>query len=194
MKGYDKYYSTPDFFGDPYPELIEFFTRFEPKTSLLDLGCGQGRNSIPLARLGYKVTGIDSSKVGIKHMITKSASENLLVTGVVGNIYEFDNYQDFNIVLLDSMFHFLKQDLKRETELIVKIFKQIKNGGLICICIQDSGSKVKILKQTVTKTKIGYEVLEDLPIIYQYIDKESGHKSSIRYNLYIVKKNNGTQA
>ena len=188
MKGYDKHYTTPDLFGDPYPELIEFFSMFEPKTTLLDLGCGQGRNSIPLARLGYKVTGIDSSRVGIEQMTKKSDSENLQVTGQVGDIYNFDNFQDFNIVLLDSMFHFLKKDLKRETELIVKILQQIKNDGLICICIRDAGSKVKILKQTVTKSKIGLEVLEDLTIMYQYIDKESGQKSSIRYCLYIVKK------
>lgn len=189
MKGYDKYYSTPDLFGDPYPELIEFFSRLEPKTNLLDLGCGQGRNSIPLARLGYKVTGVDTSRVGIEQMLKKSYSENLQVTGQVGDIYSFDGFQDFNIILLDSMFHFLKKDLKRETELIVKILKQIKKGGLICICIRDSGNKVKILKKTVTNTKIALKVLEDLTIMYQYEDKESGQKSSIKYCLYILKIN-----
>jgi tellurite methyltransferase len=188
MKGYDKHYSTPDLFGDPYPELIEFFSKFEPKTNLLDLGCGQGRNSIPLARLGYKVTGIDSSKVGIEQMIKKSMSENLSATGIVGDIYNIDNYHDFNIILLDSMFHFLKKDLKRETELIVKILKEIKRGGLICICIRDAGQKVKILKKTVTKTKIGLEVLEDLTIMYHYEDKDSGHMSAMKYCLYIVRK------
>ena len=68
MKGYDKYYQTADLFGQPYPELIEFFQQYEPKGSLVDLGCGQGRNAIPLARLGYNITVIDSSKVGVEQM------------------------------------------------------------------------------------------------------------------------------
>jgi len=32
-----------------------------PFTSALDIGCGAGRNAIPLARLGWNVTGIDLS-------------------------------------------------------------------------------------------------------------------------------------
>ena len=65
---YDKYYQTENLFGEPYPELIEFFAEYPYKGKLLDLGCGQGRDAIALARLGYSVTGIDNSKVGIQQM------------------------------------------------------------------------------------------------------------------------------
>ena len=70
MADYDKYYKTEDLFGEPYPELIDFFKIYEPKGKLIDLGCGQGRDSISLAKLGYNVTGIDNSKVGIDQMIS----------------------------------------------------------------------------------------------------------------------------
>lgn len=46
---YDKHYETENLFGDPYPELIEFFDKYSRKGNLLDLGCGQGRDAIPLA-------------------------------------------------------------------------------------------------------------------------------------------------
>ncbi len=61
---YDNYYLTKDLFGEPYPELMDFFKNFPDRGKLLDLGCGQGRNAIPLVQLGYEVTGIDNSKVG----------------------------------------------------------------------------------------------------------------------------------
>lgn len=188
MADYDKYYETEDLFGEPYSELIDFFKKYEPKGKLIDLGCGQGRDSISLARLGYNVTGIDNSKVGIDQMISISEPEGLKLTGLVGDIYAFDNYPDFDIVVLDSMFHFEKRDLKRETDLIVKIAKRIDTNGLICICIQDSRKKVRILKDTIDNAGIDYEILNDSALIYNYEDKESGHKSETKYCMYIVRK------
>ena len=188
MADYNKYYETKDLFGEPYPELIDFFKLYEPKSKLIDLGCGQGRDAISLARLGYNVTGIDNSKVGVDQMTSISEKEGLVVTGLVGDIYSFDRYQDFDIVLLDSMFHFEKHDLKRETELIDKIAKRINKNGLICICIQDTGKKVRILKNTIDNSGIDYEILNDSALTYKYEDKESGHKSETKYCMYIIKK------
>ena len=188
MADYDKFYKTEDLFGEPYPELIGFFSQLEKKGRLIDVGCGQGRDAIPLARLGYKVTGIDFSKVGINQMIEKSKREGLDITGLVGDIYTFDDYQDFEIVLLDSMFHFEKRDKEKETGLIDKIANQIKTGDLICFCIQDTGEKVKILKDTLVNTGINFNVLKDSSLIYKYENKESGHTSETEYLLYIVQK------
>jgi 2-polyprenyl-3-methyl-5-hydroxy-6-metoxy-1,4-benzoquinol methylase len=188
MADYDKYYKTEDLFGEPYPELIDFFKRYEPKGKLIDLGCGQGRDSISLARLGYKVTGIDNSKLGIDQMNSISVNERLNIAGLVGDIFKFDNYQDFDIVLLDSMLHFEKQDLKRETDLIDKIAKRINKNGLICVCIQDTRNKVRILKDTIDNSGIDFEILSDSSLIYKYEDKESGHKSETKYCMYIVRK------
>lgn len=188
MADYDKYYNTEDLFGKPYTELIDFFKIYKPKGKLIDLGCGQGRDSIPLARLGYKVTGIDNSKVGIDQMINKSDTENLKITGIVGDIYTFDNYQDFDFILLDSMFHFEKRGKQREIDLIYRIAKHIKKNGLICTCIQDTGTKVKILKDTIKNTKLNFDIINDSSLIYKYEDKESGNKSETRYCMYIVKR------
>lgn len=188
MADYDNYYQTEDLFGEAYSELVEFFRQYEPKGKLIDLGCGQGRDCFPLARLGYQVTGIDNSQVGIDQMLEKSDLEDLNITGIVDDIYAFDGYQDFDIVLLDSMFHFEKWDLKMETDLIVRIANQIKPGSLICICIQDTGRKVKILKDTIISTGLDFKILNDSSLIYQYEDKETGHKSKTKYCMYIVEK------
>jgi tellurite methyltransferase len=111
---YGKYYNTEDYFGAPYHELIAFLSDYPKKGKLLDLGFGQGRDAIALARLCYSVAGIDSSKVGIDQMNQISQNENLDLIGIVGDIYTFDRFGEFDMVLLDSMFHFAKKDKERE--------------------------------------------------------------------------------
>jgi len=188
MAGYNKSYKTENLFGEPYPELIDFFSKYEPKGKLLDLGCGQGRDSISLVKIGYKVTGIDNSKVGINQMNLISEKEGFNIIGLVGDIYTFDNYKDFDIVLIDSIFHFQKRDKKRETDLIVKIAKQINKYGVICFCIQDTGKKLKTLKEIIDNLNLDFDILNDTSLIYNYEDKKSGHKSETKYSMYIVKK------
>lgn len=126
--------------------------------------------------------------IGIDQLNKLAKKERLNVTGWVGDLYSFDKYQDFDIVLLDSMFHFEKGDIKRETNLIDKIVKRINKNGLICICIQDTGKKVSILKESINNTEIEYEVLNDTTMIYHFEDKESGHKLETKYCMYIIKK------
>lgn len=188
MANYDKYYQTEDFFGAPYPELMAFFESYSPKGTVIDVGCGQGRDCIPLARMGYTVTGIDNSEVGINQMVGKSKPEGLNITGLVGDIYAFESFQDYDIVLLDSMFHFEKRDRQRETELIKKIARQIDKNALICVCIQDTGNKVKILKDTISESGFDFKMLNDSPLVYKFEDKASGHKSETKYRILIVQK------
>jgi 2-polyprenyl-3-methyl-5-hydroxy-6-metoxy-1,4-benzoquinol methylase len=46
-----------------------------PPGSALEIGMGQGRNTIAIARLGWKVTGIDISDEGIRQAEAKRESE-----------------------------------------------------------------------------------------------------------------------
>jgi|SRR5690606_28909140 len=184
---YNKYYQTENLFGEPYPELIEFFTEYPNKGNLLDLGCGQGRDSIALARIGYSVTGIDNSKVGIEQMSQTGQVENLNLVGRVDDIYAFDRFDEFDIILLDSMFHFTKKDKEKEIGLIKKIISGLRNGSLIVVCIQDTGNKVQILNKAIDFKKSQKRIV-DKAFRYAFEDSESGHKSETDYRMIIVEK------
>jgi 2-polyprenyl-3-methyl-5-hydroxy-6-metoxy-1,4-benzoquinol methylase len=184
---YDKYYETENLFGVPYPELIEFFAEYPRKGKVLDLGCGQGRDAIALARLGYSVTGIDNSRVGIDQMNEIGQKEKLNLDGQVGDIFGFDRFSEFDIVLMDSMFHFAKKDKEKEIGLIKKIVSEIRNGSLMAICIQDTGDKAQTLNKAIDFEK-RQKRLADKKFKYTFEDNESGHKSETDYRMIVVQK------
>ena len=98
---YDKHYQQENLFGAPYPELIDFFARQPTKGRVLDMGCGQGRNAIPIAKLGYDVVGIDLSEIGIKQMLEASQEQGLHIEGKLVDLYDFDQFNDFDFILFE---------------------------------------------------------------------------------------------
>ncbi|WKK82684.2 class I SAM-dependent methyltransferase [Marivirga arenosa] len=183
---YDQYYQTENYFGEPYPELIQFMQDHPEKGKVLDLGCGQGRDAIALARLGYVVTGIDNSKVGIDQMLEISRAEKLKLEGQVGDIYSFDGFNEFDIILLDSMFHFAKEDREKEIGFLKKIVANIKKGGILICCMQDAEDKVKTFKETID-TEVNPILLVDKAFPYLFEDSESGQQFAIDYRMMVLK-------
>lgn len=184
---YDKYYQTENLFGEPYPELIDFYSAIKNKGKLLDLGCGQGRDSIALAKLGFEVTGIDNSKVGIEQLNEIAKKENLPLQGIVTDIYEYSNYKEFDFVLLDSMFHFGKREKEKEIGLLKRIIEKVKPNTQITICIQNSGNKLKILNSIISEER-NVEIVKRDELDYEFKDKETNHSSKTKYEMVTIKK------
>lgn len=181
---YDKYYQQSDYFGEPLPQLIEYFSGKEPKP-LLDLGCGQGRNAVPLTRLGFQVTGVDTSREGVRQMLSSAEKEKLSLIGEVGDIYKFSGFDRFQYILLDCMFHFYQKDKVRETSLINKILKQMKPGAELVVCILDKGQRVDILKATMADTKRVKQLFEK-QASYHFADPDSNTSSVMPYKLVVA--------
>lgn len=52
---------------------------FEPGSSILDLGCGTGRTTMPLTEMGYRVTGVDLSRRMIENARRLAAERGLRI-------------------------------------------------------------------------------------------------------------------
>lgn len=184
---YDDYYLKEHLFGKAYPELISYFSKLTKKGKVLDLGCGQGRDALALARIGFKVLGIDHSKVGIDQLNQMAQKENLPLEGRVADIYSYSAINGFNFIILDSMFHFQKNDREKEEGFIRTIMNGMDAGASIVFCIQDSGKKIAILQEIIDSEE-GIDTIRDQKFDYSFVDNESGHHSITKYKMIIAKK------
>src|SRR3954469_20597150 len=57
---------------------------------ILELACGTGRLTIPLARDGHEVVGLDASRAMLRTTQAKAEAEDLGVTVVQGDMRAFD--------------------------------------------------------------------------------------------------------
>src|SRR3954471_4924061 len=69
--------------------LAETVKGRKPGTAL-DIGMGQGRNSLFLAALGWRVTGFDISEVGVKQAMAEAQKRDLKIDARVGDVDKFD--------------------------------------------------------------------------------------------------------
>ncbi len=141
MKTYNIYYQEHDYFGEAYPELIQYVKTLHKDLTVLDLGCGQGRDSLAIGRLGFDVTGVDVCSVGIKQLNEIAKKENLHVKGLVGDLTTYKRIKEYDVVLMDSMFHFYKKDTEKETANLKNILNELKINGKLILCVQASKEK-----------------------------------------------------
>ena len=67
-RNWDEYYSKPaNLHPEPATLLVEVAEMLPPGRAL-DLACGDGRNALYLAKLGWQVTAVDASEAAIRRM------------------------------------------------------------------------------------------------------------------------------
>jgi 2-polyprenyl-3-methyl-5-hydroxy-6-metoxy-1,4-benzoquinol methylase len=148
MTNYDQQYQVENnLSGSPYAEFEEFVKQHAKQGgTALDLGCGQGRDTLMLAKYGYAVTGVDTSYVGIAQMLERAKNDNLTVNGVVADIYEYELRDKYDVVVLDSILHFEKADKSKELALLITLTNHINENGFLFLFVHKSPKKEREVK------------------------------------------------
>lgn len=119
--------------GEPFPPFVAFFDAYDGEAlRVLDLGCGQGRDALMVARRGHAVVAVDLSEVGIAQLRHDAAAEGLPIDARVGDVLEFRSRRKFDVVLLDRVLHLLPSDDDREA-CLQRAFRLTRRGGHILI-------------------------------------------------------------
>lgn len=119
--------------GPPFQQFVEFFDNFDQQNCrVLDLGCGQGRDALFIARKGHSVLGVDLSETGITQMLMDARKESLSIEGVVADIVEFKPSEEFDVILLDRVLHMLRDDDDR-ISVLETICQHTKPHGFVLI-------------------------------------------------------------
>ena len=95
--------------------------------NILDIGCGGGLISEPMARLGAKVTGIDASEKNIKVAKLHSKKSGLNINYLSTSPENYNNYENFDVILnLEIVEHVDDVNLY-----IKSCYKLLKNNGIM---------------------------------------------------------------
>ncbi|MEI6288340.1 MAG: methyltransferase domain-containing protein [bacterium] len=176
------YQKNPTLWGNKPSILLTMFEdRFLAGSNCLDLGCGQGRDALYLAKKGFNVTAIDSSDVAINQLKQKADEEGISIETVCSDILSFDiapeKYQLINIV---NVFQFLPRE--QCLKLISDLKNKIAKDGFIIIksfTVNDAG----FIRTRNNKTNTFFqsnelkELFSNLNSIhyFEYIMLDSGH-------------------
>lgn len=177
---YDEHYKQKEYFGEPYEGLIDFFKSYESKGRVLDLGCGQGRDSIPIAQMGYDVIAVDHSEVGIEQLAKTALSAGVSIKTLVGDVYQMNIDQSIDIVLLDSMLHFYKNDVEKESAFVKRILNELRIGGVFANFIIKGKVREKTLKDIIDQSEFEWEVLTEKYVNYP--------ESASQYHMLVIRK------
>ncbi len=190
MISYNKQYQTEDnLFGEPYPEFEAFVAQHAiAGGTALDLGCGQGRDALMLAKHGYVVTGVDSSKVGINQMLERAAKSELDVRRVVADLYEYKINNPFDAIVLDSILHFGKADRQKELALLNTLTNHINENGFLFLFIHKSPSKEKAVKNWFKTVEASFAIANEAYIDYVYEESASGFRSAFQYYMLVLRR------
>ena len=112
---YEEFYKeNPHGLGEPFKEFVSFFEGYEESSArVLDLGCGQGRDALFIARRGHSVVGVDISATGIEQLLQDARQEGLSIEGVVADVKEYRPDKNFDVVVIDRTLHMLPEEVDR---------------------------------------------------------------------------------
>ncbi len=94
---------------------------------ILDLGCGQGRDALALARLEHRVTGVDLAKSGLDHLDAEARAERLTVTTIHADLTTFTPPQSYDAILADRTLHML--DIGPRHLTLERLLDHVRPGG-----------------------------------------------------------------
>lgn len=161
--------------------MIDFFENHTPKGTVLDLGCGQGRDAIPIAKMGgYEVIAVDHSNVGIEVVKNRALTHGLKLKTVVADVYNWDIEENIDIVLLDSMLHFYKNDMEKESTFVNRILRELKVDGIFINFIIKGKGREETFKKIIEQSEFEFQVMDE-----KYVDYP---ESASKYHMLAIRK------
>jgi len=187
-KYYDLIYADKDYEKecDFIEKALREYSRFKPK-KLLDAGCGTGGHAIRLAKRGYRVTGIDSSKTMIKTAREKSTESGLNIDFRVQDLRSLQLHQRFDsCICMFAVIDYLTTD-KDIARALTRIRRHLRVGSLFVFDFWYGPAVLTVLPSPRLKTtmKNGIKVLRFADPSLDSLH----HLCTVLYHLLVIKEN-----
>jgi len=131
---YEKCYEGDTYYWGLEPaafldELLEKIGKPASELSVLDIGCGEGKDAVYMAQQGCKVTAFDITESGIRKTKVLAAARNVPIHAFVADINDFEMDDQFDIIYSTGTIQYLFEQNK--DSFFRKVRKMTKAGGLV---------------------------------------------------------------
>ncbi|MFN8887661.1 MAG: methyltransferase domain-containing protein, partial [Cyclobacteriaceae bacterium] len=103
------YKQETNYYGQKENPDLSVIIRLISTGDELDLGVGEGRNAMFLARQGFNVTGVDFSIEALNKLNLAKTKENSNLKTVHSDISDFKINQLYHLIISNATLHFLKK-------------------------------------------------------------------------------------
>ena len=121
--------------SEPNRFVREYLADTAPGTAV-DLGAGEGRNAVWLAELGWRVTAVDFSPVGLAKAQDAARGAGVRIDTAVADVAEYAPDSPVDLVLL-SYLQILPEDRRR---LLRRIPSWLRPGGAVLVVAHDESN------------------------------------------------------
>lgn len=138
---YLTFYLSKPRFKPPYiKKEVAFIKRalnLPKRAKILDLCCGHGRHLLPLAKMGYQMTGLDLSRKALSILAKNVKNKKLKIRILRGDMREIPFRNKFDAVInMFTAFGYLETDYE-DFKVLKSVAKALKPGGKFLIDIMN---------------------------------------------------------
>lgn len=104
----------------PYVQSFYKSKPFDEKFSVLEIGCGEGGNLLPFARLGCRVAGIDIASTRIEQAIAFFKEEGIPGNFFCGDIFSSSHPGEYDLIIIHDVIEHVR-DKRRLLEIAASL-------------------------------------------------------------------------
>ncbi|MFC2075517.1 methyltransferase domain-containing protein [candidate division KSB1 bacterium] len=133
----DKYARREPYWGREPSATVVQLRQYLTTGRVADLGCGEGRNAIYLARAGFKVLAVDNSRQAISKLNLLAAEEGVQVETLIADLADWQPKALFDGFVCHGVLHFLP---RHEGLLLLRRMQvHTRNRGMVSIALFTAG-------------------------------------------------------
>lgn len=115
---YDERYEKEGYYWGLLPnricyDIMKLLPPIKPYR-VLDIGCGEGKDAVFMAKCGYAVTAFDVSEQGIEKAKRLAEHNNVNVHFFKADIFDYHPETEYDIIFCSGMLHFIPQSRREE--------------------------------------------------------------------------------
>jgi len=135
LSSYESDYQKEEYFWGVEPSMmclkvLELIPPVRP-IKALDIGCGEGKDAVFLARCGYDVSAFDISEAGLEKTQRLADKARVHVRTFRANMWDYRLDEEYDVLFSSGALHYIKPELRNE---IIENYKShVKTDGIVTL-------------------------------------------------------------